>query len=221
MGLRRVSINSFGYGGSNTHAVLDDAFNYMKSRGIDGKHNTVSLPPTRESLSESPKDVKPALKNGAIFTVACTTDGQALQPSLLVFSAADEDGLGRLKTAYQAHFSKLPDFQKKKDPMKYLENLSYTLSNKRSILPWKSFILAHSVEEMLQNLSGDMAKPVRSSTGPALSLIFTGQGAQWAGMGRELCVYPVFRNSLSRSQIFLQNIGWGWDLIGKRKRNNA
>ena len=36
-GLRRISINSFVYEGSNTHAVLDDAFNHMKSRGIDGK----------------------------------------------------------------------------------------------------------------------------------------------------------------------------------------
>lgn len=29
-GLRRASINSFGYGGSNAHVIIDDAMNYLK-----------------------------------------------------------------------------------------------------------------------------------------------------------------------------------------------
>ena len=44
-GLRKVSVNSFGFGGSNAHLILDDAFNYLRIRNLDGIHCTVSRPP--------------------------------------------------------------------------------------------------------------------------------------------------------------------------------
>jgi acyl transferase domain-containing protein len=37
-GIRRASVNTFGYGSSNAHVVLDDAYNYMKLHGLNGKH---------------------------------------------------------------------------------------------------------------------------------------------------------------------------------------
>ncbi|KAF2965402.1 hypothetical protein GQX73_g8174 [Xylaria multiplex] len=40
-GLRRVSVNSFGFGGSNAHVVMDDALHYLRSRGLKGNHCTV------------------------------------------------------------------------------------------------------------------------------------------------------------------------------------
>ncbi|KAI1749493.1 hypothetical protein F4782DRAFT_533452 [Xylaria castorea] len=41
-GLRRVSVNSFGFGGTNTHVVLDDAYHYLRERKLTANHNTIN-----------------------------------------------------------------------------------------------------------------------------------------------------------------------------------
>lgn len=43
-GLRRVSVNSFGFGGTNTHIVMDDALHYLQERGLHGNHRTARSP---------------------------------------------------------------------------------------------------------------------------------------------------------------------------------
>lgn len=43
-GVRRISVNSFGFGGTNAHVVLDDAYHYLEERGLVGNHCTVISP---------------------------------------------------------------------------------------------------------------------------------------------------------------------------------
>jgi acyl transferase domain-containing protein len=40
-GLRRISVNSFGFGGSNGHIILDDAYHSLKALGLNGNHHTL------------------------------------------------------------------------------------------------------------------------------------------------------------------------------------
>ncbi|KAL8402829.1 hypothetical protein RB596_009256 [Gaeumannomyces avenae] len=43
-GLRRMSINSFGVGGSNAHVVMDDALNFLAQHYMSGCHRTIASP---------------------------------------------------------------------------------------------------------------------------------------------------------------------------------
>jgi hypothetical protein len=90
---------------------------------------------------------------------------------ILVWSAADEDGIGRIAAAWRPYFSSMsiPDSEK----TQYLRDLAYTLAMRRSNLPWKTFAIAHLVQD-LQNIVDKFATPIRSVSSPGLAFVFTG-----------------------------------------------
>ena len=62
----------------------------------------------------------------------------------------------------------------------------------------------------------DHIKPRRSSKRPRLGFVFTGQGAQWHAMGRELIdQYPVFKATLIEVERQLKSFGASWSLLGE------
>ncbi|KAI0436484.1 putative polyketide synthase [Xylaria telfairii] len=204
--LRRASVNSFGFGGSNAHVVLDDAYNYLKAHGLSGFHNTVAAPPTSEELMRlwAPLDDSPVL------TSEMVTESDRPGQALLVWSSADEGGIKRLAEAYKSYFLSLRLNKSQREG--YLSDLAHTLSKRRSIFPYKSYAVCNSLTDLLQ---GDLvlSKAVRSSNKLGLGYIFTGQGAQFAGMGKELLAYPVFRKTLEAFQLYLYDFGCEWSLM--------
>lgn len=136
------------------------------------------------------------------------------RPKLLVWSAADEGGVDRLTEAYTKHFLS-HSFLRDEESEEYLENLAYTLSSRRSKVPWRIFAISDSPSP-LQDLKGILTKPVRAASRINVGFVFTGQGAQWPEMGRDLLRYPVFKESLVEGDRYLQTLGCGWSLIGKQ-----
>ncbi len=179
--------------------VVDDAYHYLKSRGFAAKHHSVEFPPGSSNGSSVPV--------GSLST--------PYRSRLYVLSTSDEGGLNRLAASYE---KLLQDAHHEMYSDRYLDNLAYTLSDRRSNLPWKCFLVAHSIDSVREGLTtSQLSKPVRASSGlhTILGFIFTGQGAQWYAMGRELLIYPTFQNSLRSAEKYFQTLGSKWLLIGE------
>jgi acyl transferase domain-containing protein len=198
-GLRRVSTQGFGYGGTNAHIIMDDAHHYLLSRDLSGIHNTRLLNLTNGTA-------QPQLK-------------KAPQPRVFHFSAQDKDGLGRVRDS-TCQYLKSSSLEARKmhwSEDKYLRDLAYTLSERRSRLQWQTFAVASSVEGLIETLqTKPWANPeTRSaSKAPRIGFIFTGQGAQWPRMGVELMEYEIFRKSVERSDAYLrEELDCSWSAI--------
>ncbi|KAJ5591646.1 Acyl transferase/acyl hydrolase/lysophospholipase [Penicillium hispanicum] len=243
-GLRRISINSFGIGGTNAHCVLDDAFHYLDERHISAIHHTaptvpkIDHPRSRlvsvskaktgriDSSSESADDSDHS-DSGATFIDTPTSEGFCESPPLSVFnayssliniprlfllSAFDEAGVQRNASLYAQYLKRKITRPGAHDHL--LNDFSFTLANKRSLFPWKTFVAASTTKELSWNLSEhNFIKPIRTTSAPDISYVFTGQGAQYQAMGRALMAYPVFQASLEDASNYVRRLGSPWSLI--------
>lgn len=168
----RVSVNSFGFGGTNAHAILERT---------PGQLNTLR---SSSKISLAP-------------------------PRFFAFSANNQESLKSLLQRYGDWIQQHPDIS--------LENLSYTLCHRRSVLSWRYSCVADGEKSLLSKLQAATDVPAISPPreAPAVVFIFTGQGAQWVGMARELLMNgpsSVFRSSIRESRDVLLDLGADWDL---------
>lgn len=131
---------------------------------------------------------------------------------IYVLSANDKTALAKQQHDLTVYLEQRPEvFQNS-----LLPNLAYTLGQRRSALAWKVAVPAYSSSELITNLAGNNLTSSRSVKPPKIGFIFTGQGAQWHAMGRELLnTYPIFNDTMRKVDDCLFKLGAGFCLIGK------
>ena len=184
-GLRRASVNCFGFGGTNAHVVIDDAAHYFSEKSIRGRHQ----------CALSPED---ATLQGEASTKNFPTT------QLFVISSHEKSGVSRILDSH------MPYIKDRENDPELPPNYAYTLS-RRSSLEFKSFIVAQSSSELLEKVQAHenlqiIRSTAHSGAGPKIAMVFCGQGAQWYAMGQELMAYETFSNSFVGASQFLKKI---------------
>lgn len=222
-----MKVQAFGYGGTNAHAVLDDAFHYLAERKLQGIHFTESTTPIDlRGMPTTLHDYRHISINPEKDPMKLRQAEAQKRIRLFVFSAQDQDGLNRQRENFSKYLEdrSLQLSGAVQLSNHYLRNLAFTLSKRRSRLAWKTYMTASSIDELLaglKNKSSEMPS-FRSSGEPTVGFIFTGQGAQWSGMGDELSQYRVFRESLETADEYLRtSLGCSWSAVEELRREAA
>jgi acyl transferase domain-containing protein len=205
-GIRRISITTYGFGGSNAHAILDDTFSYLKSL------NTRSIPKTLSpTVTNGHDDISRHIEHHkGIVEVATKAQSEKDIPYLLVWSANDATSVRSLVHLYETYYKLNIRGKAAK-----LCQLAYTLSARRSLMSWRAFAIVNQLQVLDVR---DILAPVKSDltlNWSGLALVFTGQGAQYPGMGMKLMHYPVFQHALVEADAALSRLGCTWSLFGK------
>ncbi|KAF7899503.1 hypothetical protein EAF00_003839 [Botryotinia globosa] len=196
-GLCRLSINSFGFGGTNAHVIMEDAIGHLKLRDDVSDHKQIN------GNMDSAHNKAPVSNGFHHHEVR----------KILVFSSQDENGIKRLESAYKGHWSRMTmnNFSNS-----YMNRLSYTLSDRRSSLLWRSFATSNSENDLTAGIKFSPA--IRAISQPRLAFCFTGQGAQWYAMAREIQA-NAFRKSLIETSELLNEMGCLWSLQAELSRD--
>lgn len=196
-----MSINSFGYGGTNASAILESANDYLRAQGRkQSPRKTFSL------LTEPPINGANGTHNGHDEN----THGNPRWRTLII-SAFDEAGVKRqaknLSIYIKDRLHHIND--------QFLDDLAYTLNTKRTNFNYEAVISASSASDLIEALENEILVVSKVSTKPRLGFVFTGQGAQYAGMGDGLLEsFPVYAKTIRRCRDHLKTIGAPWDLLG-------
>ncbi|CAI7649211.1 unnamed protein product [Penicillium glandicola] len=175
--LRRASINSFGYGGSNAHAIVEQAS--LDVRSFYRSSYAAEIDDEKDDGEDNWQN----------------DDEISDRPYTLVVSANDAQSLRENIRGLTRHMVN-PRVRVK------LADLAATLSQRRSRLWHRAFLTTRSTE--IEEKDFVMGK--NRGQAPKIAFVFTGQGAQWPQMGKELLqFFPWTRAILEELDAALQS----------------
>ncbi|KAE8152734.1 putative polyketide synthase [Aspergillus avenaceus] len=161
---RRASVNSFGFGGTNAHAIIE---NYQET--------CLKAPDRAPSTHERP----------AVSVIPHT------------FSAATKGSLLALLRSYLSYLERNAGVN--------LKSLAHNLITKRSSLGVRVALAAQTHDQLREGINSILQSAAEgnesslashSARKPLILGVFTGQGAQWATMGKQLITHVPWAMAL-------------------------
>ncbi|MEJ2870702.1 SDR family NAD(P)-dependent oxidoreductase [Actinomycetospora sp. OC33-EN08] len=166
---RRAGVSSFGISGTNAHVVLE---------APDVSGGTRLTSDVSGGTRSVPEVGEPDVSGGTRLTPDVSGGTRSVP---WVVSARTPDAVSAQATALAAW------------PTESVADVAYSLVTTRSRFEWSAVVTGSSVEELREGLRS--VSPVRAGSGE-LGIVFTGQGSQHPGMGRDLYEgFEVFRTA--------------------------
>ncbi|KAI1820011.1 BcPKS1, polyketide synthase [Xylaria intraflava] len=226
-GLRRASVASFGFGGSNSHVVLDDAYHYLLARGLKGNHETfprtmlesgadlVNNTGTHSGLSlQAQADYKEPMNTEYSRLRINQTGGKsndATNGTCPIVKTSDMEAtrIGMTSSDVEASTTQKILIFSAND-----ENGIFRLSAEYQAFFDKNIDLARD-PSYFDRLAHTLSKRRSMLTWKSFALVkspldlcnLDGQGAQYENMGAELMAYLSFRSAIEQFDQCLAEIG--------------
>ncbi|KAJ5685228.1 hypothetical protein N7536_007847 [Penicillium majusculum] len=205
--LKRASITSAGFGGTNGHCIIDDVHNLLPSYvkpGIVGQHvkrlnGQNDINGKSDANGANGHSNANVLSNGASNPLDQRKHHNPKTDALKLIRKADAGTRKLVVLPFSAHnqTSLVANVDSLSEVIHQhsLADVAYTLSARRSRFMHRAYYIADKdqVPEMglkQENELEIVSSPQQVSAG----FIFTGQGAQWHAMGAGLFQYSVFQN---------------------------
>ncbi|EFY96790.1 Acyl carrier protein-like protein [Metarhizium robertsii ARSEF 23] len=185
--IKRVCITNFGFGGSNSALILDEA-----PKGTGSRHKL-----TNGVNGTSSNGMSNSICNGEGF------QRHDRAKKLFVLSAKSEKSLASYLASFKEYLQTAPE------DAAFAHDLSFTLGQRRTHHHWRTAAVAISASELQTQLSGIKLGKTKDQV---ISFVFTGQGAQHAQMASELRQYHVFSNAMDEAEYYLRKLGATWSL---------
>ena len=182
-GVRRAAVSSFGFSGTNAHAILEEA--------------PTDLPFARYALRVT--------RSGSVADQSVLRSMQPVPHQLVVLSTRGQPALQALAQHYLNYLAENPTVD--------LADLAYTTQFGRAQFDHRLTAVAATPTELYEALQafveGESAPGLSGGQGfagpPRIAFLFTGGGAQSINMGRELyATEPLFRQILDECDQLLR-----------------
>ncbi|MER7765157.1 type I polyketide synthase, partial [Streptomyces sp. NPDC097619] len=179
--LRRAGVSSFGISGTNAHLILEEAPAAEETRTPAGDTGTGDGTETGDTVTGAGVD-------------GSTAPGRDLPPVLpVVLSGKSAAAVAAQAERLRAHLLARPELP--------LADVSFSAVSSRTQFDRRAAVVAADRDELIAALAGLTDERWESGGGAVVSgktgFLFTGQGAQRAGMGAGLAAaYPVFAAAL-------------------------